>query len=414
MSGTRVHAVPDPRGGNNKVVRFGSKGLAQWQRSYGPTKLELLGMITAVLDCAPYIRGRHCVVECDHQALKPLFLIQLKGAIYERWLAILQQFDIEIKYKPASEMCVTDALSRNPIFPSRLDSSPEEEDPYVPFVEEKVQPVKLPNGKNLESLFDNPVELNFIKTINVEYDADTEDDWQKHHAPLRKRGRPIKALPSQNSKVIIEDEKSPAIINDSDPFDKTTEINSDQSDYQRNTVIDSGESDPPEEALTTERASIPTLPHQTSLVTADVIQKQHSDPDLADFIKYRKNGTLSDSQKSARDILLQHSDYALINGMLFHSRIAKSKRAKTQTAYQLVVSQDMIIDILHRDHDSQFAAHGGIQNTLDNIEEHYFFPKMSQIISNYVKSCQYCQKTTKFPCINQVQHYIISNTSRAV
>lgn len=84
--------------------------------SYGPTKLELLGMVTAVLDCAPYIRGRHCVVECDHQALKPLFQKQLKGAIYERWLVILQQFDIEIKYKPASELCVADALSRNPIY----------------------------------------------------------------------------------------------------------------------------------------------------------------------------------------------------------------------------------------------------------------------------------------------------------
>lgn len=105
-------------------------------------------MVTAVLDCAPYIRGRHCVVECDHQALKPLFQKQLKGPIYERWLAILQQFDIEIKYKPASEMGVADALSRNPIFPSRLDSSPEAEDPYFSFVEENVQPVKLPNGKN--------------------------------------------------------------------------------------------------------------------------------------------------------------------------------------------------------------------------------------------------------------------------
>lgn len=52
----------------------------------------------------------------------------------------------------------------------------------------------------------------------------------------------------------------------------------------------------------------------------------------------------------------------------------------------------MIIDILHRYHDSPLAAHGGIQNTLDKIKEHYFFPKMSQIISNYVKSCQYCQK----------------------
>lgn len=86
-----------------------------------------------------------------------------------------------------------------------------------------------------------------------------------------------------------------------------------------------------------ERVSIPALPHQTSLVTADVIQKQHSDPDLADLIKYLENGTHPDLQKSARHILLKQSDYVLIDGMLFHSRLAKSKRAKTQTAYKLVV-----------------------------------------------------------------------------
>ena len=121
--------------GTSKVVRFGSKGLSHWQTSYGPTKLELLGMVTAMLDCAPYIRGRHCVVECNHRARKPLFQKQLKGAIYERWLAILQQFDIEIKYKPASEMYVADALSRNPKFPTILEFSPEEEHPHFPYVE---------------------------------------------------------------------------------------------------------------------------------------------------------------------------------------------------------------------------------------------------------------------------------------
>jgi hypothetical protein len=64
------------------VIRFGSKGLNKWQKSYGPTKLELLGVITAVTDCASYIRGSHMIVECDHQALKPLFLNKLRGAIY--------------------------------------------------------------------------------------------------------------------------------------------------------------------------------------------------------------------------------------------------------------------------------------------------------------------------------------------
>lgn len=134
-------------------------------------------------------------------------------------------------------------------------------------------------------------------------------------------------------------------------------------------------------------------------MTADVIQKQHSDPDLADLIKYLEKGTLPDSQKSARDILLKQSDYALIDGMLFHSRLAKSKRAKTQTAYQLVVPQDMIMDILHRYHDSPLAAHGGIQNTLDKVKEHYFFSKMSQIVS-ICEILSILPKTQNFPCSN--------------
>ena len=94
-----------------RVVRFGSKSLNKYQQSYGPTKLELLGMVTSIIDCASYLRGRHFFVECDHQSLKPLFQKKMKGAIYERWLAILQEFDCEIIYKKASDMTVPDALS---------------------------------------------------------------------------------------------------------------------------------------------------------------------------------------------------------------------------------------------------------------------------------------------------------------
>ena len=82
------------------------------------------------MDCASYLRGRHFVVECDHQALKPLFQKQLKGAIYERWLAILQQFDLDIVYKPAAQMVVADSLSRNPVYPEVMELSPEEDDRF--------------------------------------------------------------------------------------------------------------------------------------------------------------------------------------------------------------------------------------------------------------------------------------------
>lgn len=45
------------------VIRFGSKGLNKWQKSYGPTKLELLGVITAVTYLASYIKGNHLIID---------------------------------------------------------------------------------------------------------------------------------------------------------------------------------------------------------------------------------------------------------------------------------------------------------------------------------------------------------------
>ena len=391
--------------GTQKVVRFGSKGLSKWQKSYGPTKLELLGMVTAVLDCAPYIRGRHATIECDHQALKPLFQKQLKGAIYERWLAILQQFDIDIVYKPASEMCVPDALSRNSNFPTVLSSSPEEEDPYFPYVQEKPTTVKLPDGSRLEDLIQTEPKSNFLKVAQFEYDADTEDNMPGHLSLKRHRFSHINKdrhtmklsrkqcaeVPSQQTSVDSsrEDMHSEGIINDAtlppsqSIFNQTTEIDTSRSDNEvaTSTFINS------ESAYNKESTF-----RDTHFLTENIKRKQRMDSELQPLIVYLESGKLPSSQKIARDVLLKHSDYALIDGMLFHSRSPKSRRARSLTHYQLVVPQDMISDILHLYHDSPVAAHGGIHDTLDKIKEHYFFTKMSSIISDYVRSCQHCQK----------------------
>ncbi|MES9971177.1 MAG: ribonuclease H family protein, partial [Candidatus Thiodiazotropha sp.] len=52
------HISDDTGTENLRVVRFGSKSLSHYQTSYGPTKLELLGVVTSILDCASYLRGR--------------------------------------------------------------------------------------------------------------------------------------------------------------------------------------------------------------------------------------------------------------------------------------------------------------------------------------------------------------------
>lgn len=89
-------------------------------------------MVTSIMDCAQYLRGHKFYVECDHKALAPLYNNPLKGALYDRWLTLMQQFTFEIKYKCAREMSVADALSRitHEDEHNILHSSPEEDDAF--------------------------------------------------------------------------------------------------------------------------------------------------------------------------------------------------------------------------------------------------------------------------------------------
>ena len=52
----------DPTKEKPNIIRFGSKSLSHWQQSYGPTQLELLGMVTSILDCADYLRGTQFII----------------------------------------------------------------------------------------------------------------------------------------------------------------------------------------------------------------------------------------------------------------------------------------------------------------------------------------------------------------
>lgn len=59
-------------------------------------QLELLGLVSSIVDCAMYLRGNQFIVDCNHQALRALFQKQFHAVIYERWLAILQQYIFDI------------------------------------------------------------------------------------------------------------------------------------------------------------------------------------------------------------------------------------------------------------------------------------------------------------------------------
>lgn len=453
--------------GNHRVVRFGSKGLNRYQQSYGPTKLELLGMVFSVLDCAPYLRGHHFVAECDHQALQPLFQKQLRGAIYERWIAILQQFDISIEWKPGKQMIVPDALSRchpNPAL-SVMDSSPAEEDPHFPYVANMhSKGIKLPSGDTLEDIWklndsDHNVAINNVcvpsdvaHDCHTEYDADTEDANCDISCliSIRKRKRTNKRLEPRCKSLLLQhvsvnrnkasdhEEQSACALSDSvhlsDNLYKTTELDSAddhilddsitcvtdaghlQQAYQQTTDIDSDKV--PETinqvpvSSSQDQSSVESevLPFTSKgddsaseLDKCDIFRVtdfsvehiktlQGKDSNCKPMIDYLDKGCLPLSQKAARKLILESSDFVLIDNLLFHSRVSKSKRSNNMNHYQLVLPEPLIPTILHLYHDSTISGHCGIQETIDRIREHYYFRRYSIIVSDYVRSCTKCQQ----------------------
>ena len=50
-------------------------------------------------------------------------------------------------------MVVPDALSRNIVYPEFMESSPEEEDPYFPYVEEKPTQIRVLTPDQAEENF---------------------------------------------------------------------------------------------------------------------------------------------------------------------------------------------------------------------------------------------------------------------
>ena len=73
-----------------------------------------------------------------------------------------------------------------------------------------------------------------------------------------------------------------------------------------------------------------------------VTNLQKEDQYINPFIVHLTDDKLPESQKEVRRLLLEISDYMLFDGVLYHSRVAKSKRAKLMSLYQLVLSEALV------------------------------------------------------------------------
>ncbi|CAC5414042.1 unnamed protein product [Mytilus coruscus] len=119
---------------------------------------------------------------------------------------------------------------------------------------------------------------------------------------------------------------------------------------------------------------------------------QRIDETLLPIILYLENGILPKLQKEARRLLLKAPDYSMIDDLLFRSRVAKSKRTQRMGEFQLVIPKQLIPKIFEIYHQTPLAGHMGIQQTVDNISQQFYFQNLPSTVSSYVRSCHDCQE----------------------
>ena len=112
-SGTGIGAVLSQMIlGQEKVVEYYSRSLSDAERNYCITRLELLGLVSAVKHFHHYLCGVSVRVRTDHSSLTWLRSFHRVEGQLARWMETLALYDLEIIHRPGRIHGNADALSR--------------------------------------------------------------------------------------------------------------------------------------------------------------------------------------------------------------------------------------------------------------------------------------------------------------
>ena len=95
-------------------VTYASRALTPAEQRYSQLEKKLIAQVFGLEDNHHYTFGRRVILWTDHKPLISIYKKPLASAPkrLQRLLLRLQQYDVDLRYKPGSEMYLADTLSR--------------------------------------------------------------------------------------------------------------------------------------------------------------------------------------------------------------------------------------------------------------------------------------------------------------
>ena len=94
-----------------RVIAYASRQLRKHEITYSTHNLELAAVVHALKIWRHYLLGSKCHVYTDHKSLKYIFTQPELNMRQRRWLELIKDFNLEVRYHPGKANVVADALS---------------------------------------------------------------------------------------------------------------------------------------------------------------------------------------------------------------------------------------------------------------------------------------------------------------
>src|SRR5438128_9628509 len=95
-----------------KVVAYASRQWRKHEEHYATHDLELAAVVHALKIWRHYLLGNVCHIYTDHKSLKYIFTQSELNMRQRRWLELIKDYNLEVRYHPGKANIVVDALSR--------------------------------------------------------------------------------------------------------------------------------------------------------------------------------------------------------------------------------------------------------------------------------------------------------------